>query len=347
MTLVSQERDRDVADPSSPFVVHESAFTAVLGDSPRLVRVVETDAHEGPVVPDADDCEVHLWVACADEFIRLIDAEWYRVADYLLRCLPRREGALVVLGEVAEEWGMSPAEAVWDAWTKSKILDQWWAPKPWKAETSKMDFREGGHWLYAMAGPEGEKHFARVDYQSIDPGKSFVANDYFCDPNGKINPELPGNRWETHFIDQGNTTLVKIELTFENLKDLETIIVTGDLDELQLVDKSTKVYAMRRGITDTATGPGINAAIRNGSLIAQVTCSARRIPIASPLRGIRLTGRAHESKAECGQADCDHQQERYPGHAPREERGRRSPHDPRSQRDEDAEQARSARAYRE
>ena len=26
---------------------------------------------------------------------------------------------------------------VWDAYTKSEILDQWWAPKPWKARTKK------------------------------------------------------------------------------------------------------------------------------------------------------------------------------------------------------------------
>ena len=39
---------------------------------------------------------------------------------------------------------------VWDAYTNSEILDQWWAPKPWKARTKTMDFREGGHWLYAM-----------------------------------------------------------------------------------------------------------------------------------------------------------------------------------------------------
>jgi DNA polymerase-1 len=32
---------------------------------------------------------------------------------------------------------------------------------------------------------------------------------------------------------------------------LETIIVTGDLDELQLIDENTHVYTMRRGFTDT------------------------------------------------------------------------------------------------
>jgi len=34
-------------------------------------------------------------------------------------------------------------------------------------------------------------------------------------------------------------------------RDVEIIIVTGDLDTLQLVDENTKVYTMRRGLTDT------------------------------------------------------------------------------------------------
>ncbi|MBU2595257.1 DNA polymerase I, partial [Patescibacteria group bacterium] len=37
----------------------------------------------------------------------------------------------------------------------------------------------------------------------------------------------------------------------EKYKNLETIIVTGDLDTLQLVSPQTKVFTMRRGLTDT------------------------------------------------------------------------------------------------
>lgn len=36
----------------------------------------------------------------------------------------------------------------------------------------------------------------------------------------------------------------------KNIGDLETIIVSGDLDTLQLVDKKTKVYALRKGVKD-------------------------------------------------------------------------------------------------
>lgn len=34
--------------------------------------------------PDTDDpgCELHAWLAAADRFIRLVDEDWYRVADF-------------------------------------------------------------------------------------------------------------------------------------------------------------------------------------------------------------------------------------------------------------------------
>src|SRR5690606_36527914 len=47
----------------------------------------------------------------------------------------------------------APVDLVWSAWTEANLLAQWWAPKPWKAVTKDMDFREGGRWLYAMTSP--------------------------------------------------------------------------------------------------------------------------------------------------------------------------------------------------
>jgi hypothetical protein len=32
--------------------------------------------------PDPDTCEVHLWMSHTERFIRLIDADWYRIADF-------------------------------------------------------------------------------------------------------------------------------------------------------------------------------------------------------------------------------------------------------------------------
>ncbi|MCE7064576.1 SRPBCC domain-containing protein [Dyadobacter sp. CY326] len=116
---------------------------------------------------------------------------------------------------------------VWAAWTQKELLDQWWAPKPWKAKTKSLDFKEGGHWLYAMVGPEGEEHWARADYETISPLRSFSAKDAFCDENGTVNEALPGSHWENTFKEESNNTLVFIEITFKELADLEANMQMG------------------------------------------------------------------------------------------------------------------------
>lgn len=116
---------------------------------------------------------------------------------------------------------------VWDAYTKSEILDQWWAPKPWKARTKSMDFREGGSWKYAMVGPEGEEHFAILDYKKIQTHKGFSAVDAFTDAAGNINKELPRAKWEQAFTDKGETTLVTARISYDDLAQLETILQMG------------------------------------------------------------------------------------------------------------------------
>jgi uncharacterized glyoxalase superfamily protein PhnB/uncharacterized protein YndB with AHSA1/START domain len=121
----------------------------------------------------------------------------------------------------------APVDLVWAAWTQAEILDQWWGPKPWVARTKYMDFREGGCWIYAMVGPDNEKHWSRVDYVNITPEKYFSAYDGFCNEEGIPDTSLPRNKWENTFIDQGNETQVAILLTFDSLEDLEKIIAMG------------------------------------------------------------------------------------------------------------------------
>jgi uncharacterized protein YndB with AHSA1/START domain len=116
---------------------------------------------------------------------------------------------------------------VWDAYTKPEILDQWWAPKPWKARTKTMDFREGGHWHYAMVGPEGEEHWAWAAYQRIQIQKSFTGLDAFADADGNINKEMPQSKWEVNFTDKDQVTLVEFQISFDDLAQLEATIQMG------------------------------------------------------------------------------------------------------------------------
>lgn len=127
---------------------------------------------------------------------------------------------------VKREYAAEPA-LVWDAYTKSEILDKWWAPRPWKAKTKKMDFREGGSWLYAMVGPGGEEHWAIARYSNIRPQKSFTVLDAFTDAEGNINTQMPQAKWVVTFTGKGENTLVNFVIIYDSLDQLEATIKMG------------------------------------------------------------------------------------------------------------------------
>ena len=121
----------------------------------------------------------------------------------------------------------APLANVWAAWTQSDLLDQWWAPRPWKTETRSMDFNPGGVWIYAMVGPGGEKHWCRNDYESITPLKNFSGRDAFCDDKANINESMPQSFWENEFSEAAEGTLVRIAVSYKELADLEKILEMG------------------------------------------------------------------------------------------------------------------------
>ena len=139
-------------------------------------------------------------------------------------------------------------QLVWDCHTKSELLDQWFAPKPFSTRTKSMDFREGGSWVYAMIDPDGKEFWGRMDYTKIKPIDGYTLFDGFCDENGNLNPDLPRATWAQTFKDQGETTLAQTVVAYNNLAELETVInmgmkegLTSTLERLdELVAKLTK-----------------------------------------------------------------------------------------------------------
>lgn len=123
---------------------------------------------------------------------------------------------------------------VWKAYTNSEILDQWWGPKPWKARTKTMDFRDGGTWLYAMVGPDGQEHWSIVNYTKIRPEDSFAGLDAFTDSNGNIHEEMPRSKWEVSFEDKGDLTEVTIHISYDDLAQLEETIKMGFKEGLSM-----------------------------------------------------------------------------------------------------------------
>ena len=118
-------------------------------------------------------------------------------------------------------------QLVWDCYTKSELLERWFAPKPFVAKTKSMDFSEGGHWVYAMVGPDGTEHWGRTDYQTIQAIDYYTALDVFCDADGNINTDLPTGTWTVTFSDLGENAMVETVVFYNSLADLETIVNMG------------------------------------------------------------------------------------------------------------------------
>lgn len=131
-------------------------------------------------------------------------------------------GTIVVKREFA-----AALPLVWDAWTRAEILDKWWAPKPYHAETKSMNFNVGGTWLYAMVSPENEKHWCRAAYTSIDRQKQFSYRDAFCDENGTPSKGKPSTAWTNVFSESNGKTTVLITLLHDSPADMETLIQMG------------------------------------------------------------------------------------------------------------------------
>ncbi len=121
----------------------------------------------------------------------------------------------------------APLANVWRAFTESKLLDQWWGPAPWHVETKSQDFKPGGFWLYAMIGPENQKHWARMNYITITHHKTFEMEDAFCDENGVVNDQLPVSKGNNVFSEIPGGTRVEFKMIYPTEAALQTIVDMG------------------------------------------------------------------------------------------------------------------------
>lgn len=116
---------------------------------------------------------------------------------------------------------------VWDCYTKSELLDRWFAPAPLTTKTKSMDFSEGGHWHYAIVEPNGTEYWGYTEYLKIKAIDFYTALDAFSNAQGEINKDLPRSEWLVTFLDKGTNAIVETVITYKSLSDLEKVIAMG------------------------------------------------------------------------------------------------------------------------
>jgi uncharacterized protein YndB with AHSA1/START domain len=117
-------------------------------------------------------------------------------------------------------------DLVWDAFTKSEILEQWMGPKPWRVQTKEMDFREGGRWLYAMVSPENVSRYSMVEFIKIHPKTDFSTKNTFADENGNSISDA-FSLVKNSFKEGTGITTVYVEKVFNDLSTLEMMATNG------------------------------------------------------------------------------------------------------------------------
>src|SRR3546814_16030811 len=64
-------------------------------------------------------------------------------------------------------------ETVWDVMVNRQ--EEWWCPKPWRAEFDVNERRPGGRNAVRMTGPEGDVHTHHGTYLAFDAGPRCVS----------------------------------------------------------------------------------------------------------------------------------------------------------------------------
>ena len=97
----------------------------------------------------------------------------------------------------------APPAKVWDVMVNRQ--EEWWCPKPWRAEINQQDRRPMGVCNMTFYGPDGEQSPQNGVYLAYDEGKRFVTTDAVTadfEPTGpfmigiwEIEPEGEGTRY--------------------------------------------------------------------------------------------------------------------------------------------------------
>jgi uncharacterized protein YndB with AHSA1/START domain len=97
----------------------------------------------------------------------------------------------------------APTDKAWDV--MANRIEEWWCPKPWRAEFDGLERRPGGASNCTMYGPDGEVHPHNGTVLAWEEGRRFAFTDAIVgdlEPAGpfmigvwEIEPEGSGTRY--------------------------------------------------------------------------------------------------------------------------------------------------------
>ncbi|MFC7375615.1 SRPBCC family protein [Brachybacterium sp. GCM10030267] len=79
----------------------------------------------------------------------------------------------------------APRELVYEAFTETRHLAQWWGPEGFTTTTRAFEFRVGGVWDFVMHGPDGTDYQEWIQWTEIVPSEriTMLHGEHRDDPN--------------------------------------------------------------------------------------------------------------------------------------------------------------------
>jgi uncharacterized protein YndB with AHSA1/START domain len=152
-----------------------------------------------------------------------------------------------------------PVERLWHAFTDPRQLERFWGPPGWPATFTHHDFAVGGHALYVMTSPEGEKSGGRWEFQRIDSTRGFEVLDGFALDDGSANPDLPTMRVAFDFEGTGQGSRLTSTTFFSTEADLERLTAMGMVEGATMA--INQLDTVLHGLREFAQGKGTQVEI--------------------------------------------------------------------------------------
>ncbi len=102
----------------------------------------------------------------------------------------------------------APLKLVWEAWSQSEHIGQWWGPKGMDTKVIVHEFKVGGHWKYVMQMPNGGEFITEGIYSEIIEHEKIVSSADF-------KPMTEGVELHVHFEESGAQTKFTFKVVHE------------------------------------------------------------------------------------------------------------------------------------
>jgi uncharacterized protein YndB with AHSA1/START domain len=114
----------------------------------------------------------------------------------------------------------APRNLVFDAWTDSRHVGNWYGPRGFTLTTYEMDVRPGGVWRFTMHGPDGVDYPNKITYIEIAKPERLV-----YDHGGA------GARVTVTFLELGGKTELTMRMLFRSVEERDLVVKTHNAIE--------------------------------------------------------------------------------------------------------------------